>query len=73
VAGPKHAHVFGFWRGLRGGWDAFTRTASATATAFGAVLPFLVLLAVLALAFVLGRRRLHARHPDDQPPRPQES
>jgi len=57
----KHAHTFGFLRGLRGGWHAFTKTVAAIATAFGALLPFVIVLAVLALAFFIGRRKLRGR------------
>ena len=56
----KKAHVLGFVRGLRGGWHAFTRTASALATALGALLPFLGILLVLGLAALIVRRRLMA-------------
>jgi hypothetical protein len=76
TATTKRTHVPGFLRGLRGGWHAFTKTVSAFATAFGALLPFLVVVAVLAVAFLLGRRRLRARGHDDesaQPTRPAES
>jgi hypothetical protein len=48
---PVH-HRSGFLGGVRSGWDAFTRTMSALATACGAVLPFAALLLVLGL---LGR------------------
>lgn len=56
----KKAHVLGFVRGLRGGWHAFTRTATALATALGALLPFLGILVVLGLAALIVRRRLMA-------------
>jgi hypothetical protein len=48
---PAH-HRSGFLGGVQNGWDAFTRTMSALATACGAVLPFAALLLVLGL---LGR------------------
>lgn len=57
----KKTHTFGFLRGLRGGWHAFTKTASAIATALGALLPFLIVLVVLAIAVFIGRRRRHRR------------
>ncbi|WP_237744859.1 DUF4349 domain-containing protein [Kribbella catacumbae] len=37
----------GFLSGLRDGWDAFTKTFSALATAVGAMLPFLIALALI--------------------------
>jgi hypothetical protein len=58
----KKAHVVGFVRGLRGGWHAFTRTISAIAQALGALLPFLIVLAVLGIAAYLLRRRLMTPH-----------
>lgn len=57
----KKTHTFGFLRGLRGGWHAFTKTVSGIATAFGALLPFLIVLAILAIAALVGRRRLLRR------------
>ncbi|TCO34295.1 uncharacterized protein DUF4349 [Kribbella steppae] len=48
----------GFLAGLKGGWDAFTTTFSALATAFGAVLPFLVLLALIGVPLWRFRNRL---------------
>ncbi|HET9186577.1 MAG TPA: DUF4349 domain-containing protein [Acidothermaceae bacterium] len=57
----KKTHTFGFLRGLRGGWHAFTKTVSAIATALGALLPFLIVLVVLAVAALVGRRRLLRR------------
>jgi len=62
----KKAHVLGFVRGLRGGWHAFTRTASALATALGALLPFLGILLVLGLAALIVRRRLMAAPSADE-------
>jgi hypothetical protein len=61
----KKAHVVGFVRGLRGGWHAFTRTASAMTTALGALLPFLGVLLVLGIAALIVRRRLLTRPADD--------
>ncbi|MFG1817311.1 DUF4349 domain-containing protein [Kribbella sp. NPDC049174] len=48
----------GFLAGLKGGWDAFTATFSALATALGAVLPFLVLLALIGVPLWRFRNRL---------------
>lgn len=67
VVKAKHAHMFGFLRGLRGGWHAFTRTTAALATAVGAALPFVVVLAALAAA-ALFVRRLARRHPHPTSP-----
>lgn len=44
---PAKAETHGFLSGLRGGWDAFTATFSALATAVGAMLPFLIALALI--------------------------
>jgi Domain of unknown function (DUF4349) len=54
----KKAHVVGFVRGLRGGWHAFTRSVSAIAQAVGALLPFLIVLAVLGIVALYIRRRM---------------
>lgn len=56
----------GFLAGLKGGWDAFTTTFSALATAFGAVLPFLVLLALIGVPLWRFRHRLR-RQPATAP------
>lgn len=65
---PKKAHVFGFLRGLRGGWHAFTAVVTGLATALGALLPFLGALAVLAaIGFVVWRRAARPRN-TGQPP-----
>jgi hypothetical protein len=48
----------GFVGGLKGGWNAFTATFAALATAFGAALPFLVLLALIAVPLWRYRHRL---------------
>jgi uncharacterized protein DUF4349 len=63
----KKAHVVGFVRGLRGGWHAFTRTVSAIAQAVGALLPFLIVLAVLGIVAYLLRRRLMPHHTPEGP------
>jgi hypothetical protein len=48
----------GFAGGLRDGWHAFTATLGWVFTAFGAVLPFLLLALPVAGAWALRRRRL---------------
>ena len=48
----------GFLAGLKGGWNAFTAVFSALATAVGAMLPFLVLLAIIAVPLWRFRHRL---------------
>ena len=48
----------GFLGGLKGGWHAFTAVFSALATAVGAMLPFLVLLAIIAVPLWRFRHRL---------------
>lgn len=49
------AEGHGFLSGLRDGWDAFTATFSALATALGAILPFLI--ALLLIGYPLWRFR----------------
>ena len=61
----KKTHTVGFLRGLRGGWHAFTKSVAAIATALGAVLPFLIVLVVLAVAALVGRRKLRHRRPQE--------
>jgi len=61
----KQTHTFGFVRGLRGGWHAFTKTVAAIATGIGAVLPFLIVLAVIGVALIIGRRKLRGRRPQE--------
>jgi Domain of unknown function (DUF4349) len=60
----------GFAGGLRDGWHAFTATLGWVLTALGAVLPFLLLAAPVAVALVLRRRRLSAV-PSAPAPRPE--
>ncbi|GAA1657187.1 hypothetical protein GCM10009744_57680 [Kribbella alba] len=48
----------GFLAGLKGGWDAFTATFFALATALGAVLPFLIAFALIAVPLWRYRGRL---------------
>ncbi|HEY3555852.1 MAG TPA: DUF4349 domain-containing protein [Kribbella sp.] len=55
----------GFLAGLKGGWHAFTATFSAVATAFGALLPFLVLLAIIAVPLWRFRHKLRRQPAPD--------
>lgn len=48
----------GFLAGLKGGWNAFTATFSALATVAGALLPFVVLLAIIAVPLWRFRHKL---------------
>jgi hypothetical protein len=48
----------GFLAGLKGGWNAFTATFSALATAVGAMLPFLIVLALIGFPLWRYRGRL---------------
>jgi uncharacterized protein DUF4349 len=48
----------GFVAGLKGGWSAFVATFSALATALGAALPFLVLIALIGVPVWRNRHRL---------------
>jgi hypothetical protein len=66
----KKAHVVGFVRGLHGGWHAFTKSVSAIAQAVGALLPFLIVLAVLGIGAYLLRRRLITPHSRPTPEGP---
>lgn len=50
----------GFLAGLRSGWDAFTESGTMLLTALGALLPFLVLLSLLAVPVLVWRRRRRA-------------
>lgn len=55
----------GFVGGLRSGWKAFLTASSGVLTVLGAVLPFLVLVAVVAIPLLWWRRRRSAgRTPD---------
>ncbi len=51
----------GFAAGLAAGWRAFRHAAAAAATALGAALPFLVVIAVLGAIGYVGRRRFVRR------------
>ncbi|MEV6281635.1 DUF4349 domain-containing protein [Kribbella sp. NPDC051770] len=71
IAEPGKAPVVekddrGFLSGLQGGWKAFTTTFFALATAFGALLPFLVALALIAVPLWRFRHKLR-RTPARQP------
>jgi hypothetical protein len=57
----------GFLAGLKGGWHAFTATFSAIATAVGALLPFLVLLAIIGVPLWRFRHKIR-RQPVQLPP-----
>jgi hypothetical protein len=63
AAPPVHKkhHAGGFVGGLRDGWDAFVHGATAVATGVGAVVPFAVLLLLLAFGLRLVWPRLGAR------------
>jgi hypothetical protein len=67
---PHHHHrqqhhakkaVAGFLGGLTAGWHALRRVAGVVLTVAGAVLPFTIILALLALGAYVTRRRLTAR------------
>lgn len=60
----------GFLAGLKGGWHAFTATFTALAAVLGALLPFIGLLALIAVPVLYFRRRF--RRPAT-PPAPVES
>jgi hypothetical protein len=59
----------GFVAGLKSGWNAFTAAFSAIATAVGALLPFLILLAIIAVPLWRFRHKLR-RQPAMQPTLP---
>ncbi len=63
VATPPAHHDSGFVAGLRGGWHAFVTGLVALSTVLGAVLPFVVLLALLALLARLLWPRLRPSRP----------
>jgi len=60
----------GFVGGLRNGWHAFTATLGWVLAGLGAILPFLLLAAPVAIAWALRRRRLTAA-PSAPAPRPE--
>ncbi|NEE01283.1 DUF4349 domain-containing protein [Phytoactinopolyspora halotolerans] len=53
----EDGETFGFASGLSGGWDAFTTTLSVAAGVLAAMLPFLVLLALLGVPVWIWHRR----------------
>ena len=53
----------GFLGGLKSGWKAFLGASSGVLTALGAVLPFVVLLAIVAVPLLWWRRRRSAQQP----------
>ena len=53
----------GFLGGLKSGWKAFLGASSGVLTALGAVLPFVVLLAIVAVPLLWWRRRRTAKQP----------
>jgi hypothetical protein len=53
----------GFLGGLRSGWKAFLGASSGVLTVLGAVLPFVVLLALVAVPLLWWRRRASAQRP----------
>lgn len=60
--GSEPATTTGFLAGLRSGWEAFTASATALFTAFGALLPFAVLFALLGVPlWTWWRRRSQQR------------
>jgi Domain of unknown function (DUF4349) len=58
VTAKKHSQRHGFVAGLAAGWHGLRAVVSALLTAVGAVLPFAVVVAVLAALGYAGRRRL---------------
>lgn len=62
-APPAPKKDTGFVAGLKGGWNAFTAVFSALATAVGAVLPFLILLAIIAVPLWRFRHKLLRKQP----------
>ena len=58
----------GFAAGVAGGWDAFLSGVTFLLTAIGALLPFAVVAAILALPVLWWRRR--RQHPQAQTPEP---
>jgi Domain of unknown function (DUF4349) len=69
-APPPPADERGFVHGLSKGWGAFSNTATALATAAGALLPFLVMVALLAVPgwLLFRRQRRTATAPATAPP-----
>jgi hypothetical protein len=61
----------GFVGGLQDGWHAFAATLGWVFTALGAVLPFLLLAAPVAVAWAVLRRRRLSAAPSGPAPRPE--
>lgn len=57
----------GFTGGLASGWDAFVNTVGFLLTALGALLPFLIVAAIVAVPVLWWRRRYLARQQDEEP------
>jgi hypothetical protein len=60
---PAEVDEKGFVAGLSGGWDALKGTAVALATVAGALLPFAVVLGVVAVPLLLLLRARRTRRP----------
>jgi Domain of unknown function (DUF4349) len=60
VRHKQHKAEHGFLAGLSAGWRALKHATVAVLTALGAVLPFLIVLVILAAAGLLVRRRIRA-------------
>ncbi len=71
AAAAPPADRAGFAGGLRDGWHAFTATLGWVFTALGALLPFLLLAAPAAVAWVALRRRRLTAAPNAPAPRPE--
>jgi hypothetical protein len=67
VAPVEKKEDTGFLAGLRGGWNAFTATFSALATAVGALLPFLIALALIGIPLWRYRHRFRRTTPATAP------
>jgi chromosome segregation ATPase len=63
AAPPPVHHRSGFIGGLENGWDAFVRAASWVATAAGAVLPFALVVLLIAVAGRFAWIRLRGARP----------
>lgn len=67
VAAPRKPPSHSFLTGLVAGWRALRHAADWVATAVGAALPFLAIIAALAAAGYAGRRRYLRRRADGPP------
>lgn len=70
LARPPAPTVGGFLGGLRSGWAALLASMTVLLTVIGAVLPFLVVLALIGVPILLWLRRLRARRPNAGQPQP---